>query len=64
MPRREKFSKKSLRALSSWNLTWDGVESAGGKEEDAPEQTIFQEEKTKDMNAIKHATRPKIQTTF
>ena len=64
MPRREKFSKKSLRALSSWNLTWDGVESAGGEEEDAPEQTIFQEEKTKDMNAIKYATQPMIQITF
>ena len=34
MPRHEKFSEKSFRALSSWNLTYEGVES----EEDAPEQ--------------------------
>ena len=41
MPRHEKFSKKSLQALSSWNQTWDGVGSTKGEEEDAPEQKGF-----------------------
>ena len=27
-------------------------------------KTVFQEEKNTDMNAIKHATKPKIETTF
>ena len=39
MPRREKFSEKSLWALSSRNLTWEGVES----EEDAPERRGFRD---------------------
>ena len=38
MPRLEKFSKKSWRALPSRNLTWEGV---GSEEEDAPEQRGF-----------------------
>jgi len=29
MPRREKFSEKSLQALSSRNRMWDGVELEG-----------------------------------
>ena len=41
MPRRENFSEKSLRALSSWNRMWDGVESAGEEDEDALEQRGF-----------------------
>ena len=38
MPRWEKFSKKSFRALSSQNCTWEGVES---EEVDAPEWRGF-----------------------
>ena len=37
MSHREKFSEKSDLAFSSWNQTWEGVES----EEDAPEQRGF-----------------------
>ena len=37
----EKFSEKSLWALSSQNQTWDGVELAEGREEDAPKQNGF-----------------------
>ena len=41
IPCHEKFSEKSLQALSSWNQTWDGVGSTKGEEEDAPEQKGF-----------------------
>ena len=43
MPHREKFSKKSLQALSSRNLMWDGVESVEGEEEDAPKRRGFRD---------------------
>ena len=43
MLRREKFFKKSLKALSSRNLMWDGVELAEGEEEDAPKRRGFQD---------------------
>ena len=43
MPRREKFSEKSLQALSSRNRMWDGVESEGEEEEDSPEQKGFRD---------------------
>ena len=36
----EKFSEKSWRALSSRNLTWQGV---GSEEEDAPERRGFRD---------------------
>ena len=38
MPRQEKFSKKSFRALSSRNCTEEGV---GSKKEDAPKRRGF-----------------------
>ena len=38
MPRREKFSKKSDLAFSSWNQTCEGV---GSEEVDAPELRGF-----------------------
>ena len=37
----EKFFEKSLRALSSQNWTWDGVESEGEEKEAAPERRGF-----------------------
>ena len=39
MSHHKKFSEKSLQALSSQNLTWEGVKS----EEDAPEQRGFRD---------------------
>ena len=40
MPHLEKFSKNSWWALSSRNLTWEGV---GSEEEDSPEWRGFQD---------------------
>ena len=57
MPYHEKFSKKSLWALSSWNPTWDVVESAEGEEEDAPEQRGFQDGMDLCLGAIKQLTK-------
>ena len=53
MPRYEKFPEKSLQALLSWNLTWDGVKLAEGEEEDAPEWRGFQDEVDLRLGAIK-----------
>ena len=49
MPRREKFSEKSLRTLSSRNLTCKGVES----EVDAPKRRGFQDGVDLRLDAIK-----------
>ena len=43
MPRREKFSKKSLQVLSLRNRMWYGVESEREEEEDAPEWREFRD---------------------
>ena len=44
MPRREKFSKKSDLAFSSWNQMCEGVGSDGEEEEeDAPERRGFRD---------------------
>ena len=59
MSRREKFYEKSLWALSSWNLTWDGVESTEGEEEDAPKQRGFRDEVDFRLGAIKQQTERK-----
>ena len=57
MPRYEKFSEKSLWALSSRNLTWDGVGSEGEEEEDAPERRGFRDEVNFGLGAIEQLMR-------
>ena len=59
MPHREKFSEKSLRTLSSQNLTWDGVGSEGEEGEDAPEQRGFQDGVDFRLGAIEQLTERK-----
>ena len=59
MPRREKFFEKSLQALSSLNLTWEGVESIGEEEEDAPEWREFWDEVDFRLGAIEQLTERK-----
>ena len=59
MSHREKFSKKSLRTLSSQNLTWDGVGSEGEEGEDAPEQRGFQDEVDFRLGAIEQLMKEK-----
>ena len=54
MPRLEKFSKNSLRALSSWNYTWEGMVS---EEEDAPEQRGFWDKVDFSLGAIEQLTK-------
>ena len=49
MPHREKFSKKSNLAFSSWNLIEKGV---GSKEVDAPERKGFQDKVDLRLGAI------------
>ena len=56
MPRREKFSKKSDLAFSSWNQTWEGVGSYGEEEEDTPERRGFQDEIDLRLDAIMQLT--------
>ena len=56
MPRREKFSKKSLWALSSWNRTEEGIESAR-EEEDAPEERGFRDGVDFHFGAIEQLTK-------
>ena len=56
MPRLEKFSKNSLRALSSWNYTWEGMVS---EEEDAPEQRGFWDGTNFCLGAITQLTKKK-----
>ena len=55
MPRQEKFFEKSLRALSSRNWTWDGVELGGEEEEDAPEWRRFRDKVDLRLGAIEQA---------
>ena len=55
MSHREKFFEKSFWDLSSWNQTWDGVELAGGEEEDAPERRGFQDGVDLRLGAIEKA---------
>ena len=57
MPRHEKFSEKSLWALSSWNRMWDGVESEGEEEEDALEWRGFWDEVDFCLGVIEQLTR-------
>ena len=54
MPRREKFSEKSLQALSSQNQTWEGVVS---EEEDAPEWNEFWDGLDFRLGAIEQLTK-------
>ena len=54
MPRLEKFSKNSLRALSSWNYTWEGMVS---EKEDAPEQRGFWDKVDFSLGAIEQLTK-------
>ena len=55
MPRREKFSEKSLWALSSRNLTWDGVGSEGEEEEDDSKRRGFRDVVDLRLGAIEQA---------
>ena len=57
MPRREKFSEKSLRALSSWNRMCDGAGLVGGEEENASERRGFRDRVDFRLGAIKQLTR-------
>ena len=61
MPHHEKFSEKSLQALSSWNLTWDGVglEEEEEEEEDAPERRGFQDRVDLHLGAIEQTNARK-----
>ena len=52
MPRQEKFSKKSIRAFSSWNWTWVRVESGVELEVDAPEWRGFRDRVNLHLSAI------------
>ena len=54
MPHLQKFSKKSFRALSSWNQTWEGV---GLEEEDALERRGFWDGVDLRLGAIEQANR-------
>ena len=54
MPRLEKFSEKSFRALSSWNHTKEGV---GSEEEDAPELRGFWDRVDLRLGAMKQLTQ-------
>ena len=56
MPHREKFSKKSFRALSSRNRTEKGV---GLEEEDAPEHRGFWDGVDLCLGAIEHTNARK-----
>ena len=57
MSRREKFSEKSVRAFSSQNWTWEGVELAEGEEEAAAEQRGFWDGVDLRLGAIEQANR-------
>ena len=59
MSHHEKFSEKALRALSSQNLTWEGVESAGGEEKDAPKRRGFRDGMDFRLGAIEQLTERK-----
>ena len=59
MPRHEKFFKRSLRALSSRNRTWEGIVSEGDVEEDASKQRRFQDEVDFRLGAIKQLMKQK-----
>ena len=59
MSRHENFSKKALRALSSQNLTWEGVESTGGEEKDALERRGFRDGMDFRLGAIEQLTERK-----
>ena len=54
MPRREKFSENSLRALSSQNRMWEEVVS---EEEDASERNEFWDELDFRLGAIEQLTK-------
>ena len=54
MPRREKFSEKPFRALSSRNRMWEGVVS---EEEDAPKQRGFWDGVDFHLGAIEQLTK-------
>ena len=56
MPRLQKFSKKSFKALSSQNRTRDGV---GSDEEDAPKRKGFQDEVDFHLGAMIQLTERK-----
>ena len=53
------FRSKKLKS----SIDKPGIERCRGTVEIAL-KIVFKEEKNTDMNAIKHATQPKIQTTF
>ena len=55
MPRREKFSEKSFRALSSRNWMWDGVGSEGEEEEDDSKRRGFRDVVDLRLGAIEQA---------
>ena len=57
MPSREKFFEKSLRALSSQNRAWDGVELDGEETEDASKRRRFQDAVNFHLGAIEQLTR-------
>ena len=57
MPRREKFSEKSLRALSSWNRMCDGAGLVGGEEENASERRGFRDGVDFFLGAIEQLTK-------
>ena len=59
MPYREKFSEKCLRALSSWNRTWEGVGSTKGEKEDVLEQRGFRYRVDFHLSAIEQLTERK-----
>ena len=55
----EKFSEKSLRALSSRNRTWEGVGLAEGEEEDVLERRGFRYRVDFHLSAIEQLTERK-----
>ena len=55
----EKFSKKFVRAFSSWNWTWEGLELVEGEEDAAPEQRGFLDEVDLYLGAIEQTNRRK-----
>ena len=57
MSRREKFSEKSLHALSSQKQTKDGVESAGEEEKDSPKRRGFRDGVDFRLGAIEQLTK-------
>ena len=57
MLRLEKFSKKSVHAFSSWNRTWEGVESTGKEKKDAPERKGFRDGVDLRLGAMRRLTK-------